>query len=67
MDHPSTPKVQHLGDVLFQLDPNLRAKPLLRGDHDMVATWRAQMASLGDIQWAILEGDGHISFIPRRR
>jgi uncharacterized membrane protein YcaP (DUF421 family) len=28
---------------------------------------RAQMASLSDVEWAILEGDGHISFIPRRR
>jgi uncharacterized membrane protein YcaP (DUF421 family) len=28
---------------------------------------RSQVASLGDVEWAILEGDGHISFIPRRR
>jgi uncharacterized membrane protein YcaP (DUF421 family) len=28
---------------------------------------RAQLPSLGEVEWAILEGDGHISFIPRRR
>lgn len=27
---------------------------------------RAQLPSLGEVEWAILEGDGHISFIPRR-
>ena len=28
---------------------------------------REQIASLSDVDWAILEGDGHISFIPRAR
>ena len=27
---------------------------------------RSQIASLADLQWAILEDDGHISCIPRR-
>ena len=27
---------------------------------------RAQLASLQDVRWAILEDDGHISFIPRQ-
>jgi uncharacterized membrane protein YcaP (DUF421 family) len=43
---------------------NMRRERLTRGDVEEEAR-RQQIASLGDVRWAILEKDGSISFIPK--
>jgi uncharacterized membrane protein YcaP (DUF421 family) len=47
------------------IDRNLRRERITIEDIQEEAR-RAQVASLADLQWAILEDDGHISCIPRR-
>jgi len=47
------------------IDRNLRRERITLEDIQEEAR-RAQIASLADLQWAILEDDGHISCIPRR-
>jgi uncharacterized membrane protein YcaP (DUF421 family) len=48
------------------VERNLRRERISVDDLYEVAR-REQIASLSDIQWAILEDDGHISCIPRQR
>jgi uncharacterized membrane protein YcaP (DUF421 family) len=45
------------------IERNLRRERLTRGDIEEEAR-RQQVASLGDVRWAILEKEGSISFIP---
>jgi uncharacterized membrane protein YcaP (DUF421 family) len=47
------------------IDRNLRRERITIEDIQEEAR-RVQVASLADLQWAILEDDGHISCIPRR-
>jgi uncharacterized membrane protein YcaP (DUF421 family) len=47
------------------IERNLRRERITVEDVQEEAR-RAQIASLSELQWAILEDDGHISFIPRR-
>jgi uncharacterized membrane protein YcaP (DUF421 family) len=47
------------------IERNLRRERLTREDIEEEAR-EQQIASLGDIRWAILENGGQISFIPRR-
>jgi uncharacterized membrane protein YcaP (DUF421 family) len=46
------------------IERNLRRERLTRGDLEEEAR-QQQVASLGDIRWAILETDGSISVIPK--
>jgi uncharacterized membrane protein YcaP (DUF421 family) len=46
------------------VERNLRRERLTRGDIEEEAR-QQQVASLGDIRWAILERDGSISVIPK--
>jgi uncharacterized membrane protein YcaP (DUF421 family) len=46
------------------IERNLRRERLNRGDVEEEAR-RQQVASLGDVRWAILEKEGSISFIPK--
>jgi uncharacterized membrane protein YcaP (DUF421 family) len=48
-----------------QVERNMRRERITLADIQEEAR-QAQIASLGDIQWAILENDGKISCIPRR-
>jgi uncharacterized membrane protein YcaP (DUF421 family) len=52
----------HDGQII---ERNLRRERLTRADLEEEAR-RQQVASLGDIQWAILERSGSISIIPKR-
>jgi uncharacterized membrane protein YcaP (DUF421 family) len=47
------------------IDRNLRRERITVEDIQEEAR-RAQVGSLAELQWAILEDDGHISCIPRR-
>lgn len=47
------------------IERNMRRERITLGDVQEEAR-RAQIASLSDLQWAILEDDGHISCIPRK-
>jgi uncharacterized membrane protein YcaP (DUF421 family) len=47
------------------IERNLRRERLTHGDLEEEAR-RQQVASLGDIRWAILENEGTISVIPKR-
>jgi len=47
------------------IERNLRRERITVGDVEQEAR-AAQIASLADLEWAILENDGHISCIPRR-
>jgi uncharacterized membrane protein YcaP (DUF421 family) len=47
------------------IERNLRRERITVEDIQQAAR-RAQIASLAELQWAILEDDGHISCIPRR-
>jgi uncharacterized membrane protein YcaP (DUF421 family) len=48
------------------IERNLRRERITLDDVEEEAR-RAQIASLAEVQWAILEDDGHISCIPTRR
>jgi uncharacterized membrane protein YcaP (DUF421 family) len=49
------------------IDKNLRANRITLEELAAQARLNAQIAHIGDLEWAVLETSGNISFIPRNR